>query len=131
MCAKLVKELGLGILFDQNIWNYVKSSTEQLDTLVKSIQSDARYMMLLRILAPQLEHLVKNGLPDLHLFYKDLKEAKLLSGNELRELEGRFALEGDPLPDGQLEAELDCLIKDVNIKKYHVVSSTDFARADG
>lgn len=67
---------------------------EQLDTLVKSIQSDARYMMLLRILAPQLEHLVKNGLPDLHLFYKDLKEAKLLSENELRELEGRFALEG-------------------------------------
>ncbi|KAB8213218.1 hypothetical protein BDV33DRAFT_210420 [Aspergillus novoparasiticus] len=127
MCAKLVKELGLGILFDQNIWNYVKSSMEQLDTLVQSIQSDTRYMKLLRILAPQLEHLVKNGLPDLHVFYKDLKKAKLLSENELSELEGRFALEGDPLPDGQLEAEIDCLIKDVNIK---VLDQTTFRRDD-
>ncbi|KAE8358565.1 hypothetical protein BDV27DRAFT_163459 [Aspergillus caelatus] len=127
LCSKLVKELGLGILFDENIWAYVKSGMEEVDNIIKAIQADAGHMKLLQILAPQLEHLVKIGLPDLHIFYKDLKEAKLLSESELRQLEGRFALEGDPLPDSQLEAEIDRLIRDVNIK---VLDQTTFGRND-
>ncbi|BDD60236.1 hypothetical protein MAP00_005381 [Monascus purpureus] len=127
LCAKLVKELGLGILFDENIWAYVKSGIEEVDNIIKAIQADAGHMKLLKILAPQLEHLVKIGLPDLHIFYKDLKEAKLVSESELRQLEGRFALEGDPLPDNQLEAEIDRLIRDVNIK---VLDQSTFGRDD-
>ncbi|KAE8399780.1 hypothetical protein BDV37DRAFT_259679, partial [Aspergillus pseudonomiae] len=127
MCTKLVKELGLGILFDRNIWVYVKSKIEQLDTLVKDIEADTRYMKLLQILSPQVEQLVKNGSPNLHIFYEDLKKAELLSENELRELEECFALEGDPLPHGQLESKIDRLIKDVNIK---VLDQTRFGRDD-
>ncbi|KAE8396945.1 hypothetical protein BDV37DRAFT_289843 [Aspergillus pseudonomiae] len=127
MCTKLVKELGLGILFDRNIWVYVKSKIDQLDTLVKDIIADTRYTKLLQILSPQVEQLVKNGSPDLHIFYEDLKNAELLSENELRELEECFALEGDPLPHGQLESEIDRLIKDVNIK---VLDQTRFGRDD-
>lgn len=69
-------------------------SMEQLDTLVKDIQADTTHMKLLQILSPQLEQLVKSGSPNLHMFYKDLKEAELLSKNDLRELKIRFALEG-------------------------------------
>lgn len=126
-CTKLVKDLGVGILFDQNIWDYVKLSMEQLDTLVKDIQADTTHMKLLQILSPQLEQLVKSGSPNLHMFYKDLKEAELLSKNDLRELKIRFALEGDPLPDGQLDAEIDCLIQDINTKVLH---QTTFGRDD-
>ena len=50
-------------------------------------------MKLLYILVLQLEHFVKNGLPDLYIFYKNLNEAKLLSASELCELGGCFALE--------------------------------------
>ncbi|GMG16930.1 unnamed protein product [Aspergillus oryzae] len=94
------------------------SGPAKVDNIIKAIQADAGHMKLLKILAPQLEHLVKIGLPDLHIFYKDLKEAKLVSESELRQLEGRFALEG---------VEIDRLIRDVNIK---VLDQSTFGRDD-
>ncbi|KAE8149028.1 hypothetical protein BDV25DRAFT_141190 [Aspergillus avenaceus] len=119
MCIKLVEELGVGILFDRNIWKYIKLSKDRFNTLVKDIQADTRHMKLLQILEPQLEQLVQNGLPDLHRFYNDLNKAELLPQDTLRELSISFALDEDPLPEGQLNAAIEYLIHNIKTKVLH------------
>ncbi|THC89979.1 hypothetical protein EYZ11_010568 [Aspergillus tanneri] len=96
LSTKLVKELGLGILFHHQICS-------------------------------QLERLIKDGSPDLHMFYRDLQEAELISESEIRELQMACALEGDYLPEGKLDAAIDCLIEGVNTK---VLSKAMFEHDD-
>ncbi|KAA8652085.1 uncharacterized protein ATNIH1004_000989 [Aspergillus tanneri] len=127
LSTKLVKELGLGILFHHQIWKYTKMSMGQLDILVREIQADPRHMKLLKILSSQLERLIKDGSPDLHMFYRDLQEAELISESEIRELQMACALEGDYLPEGKLDAAIDCLIEGVNTK---VLSKAMFEHDD-
>jgi hypothetical protein len=115
---------------------YTKKSAEQLDVLIRDIQADSRRVKLLEILSPQFEQLVNRGHPDLHVFYEALKEEKLMSENELRELRVIFALEGvsdhrftmtdrklmqpnqDMLPDGELNAAVDHLIELVSTEIF-------------
>jgi hypothetical protein len=68
-------------------------SPEQLDILVRDIQADARHMELLQLLSAQIERLVNSGSPDLRVFYRDLKEAELMSEDDLRQLQEAFDLE--------------------------------------
>ncbi|KAE8334482.1 hypothetical protein BDV24DRAFT_170146 [Aspergillus arachidicola] len=119
ICIRLVEDLGVGILLDQKIWKYVKLGKDQLNTLVKDIQTDTRHMKLLQILEPQLEQLVQNGLTDLHRFYNDLNKAELLPQDTLRELPMSFALDEDPLPEGQLNAAIEYLIHNIKTKVLH------------
>ncbi|GAB1201444.1 hypothetical protein APSETT445_000018 [Aspergillus pseudonomiae] len=91
----------------------------RFNTLVKDIQADTRHMKLLQILEPQLEQLVQNGLPDLHRFYNDLNKAELLPQDTLRELSISFALDEDPLPEGQLNAAIEYLIHNIKTKVLH------------
>ena len=72
---------------------YTKKTAEQINSLIRYIQTDAQQMKLLQILGPQLEQLVDRGSPDLCGFYQDLKREKLISDGELCELQKAFALE--------------------------------------
>ncbi|KAA8645907.1 uncharacterized protein ATNIH1004_007328 [Aspergillus tanneri] len=49
-------------------------------------------MKLIQILTAQLDKLVKDGLPELHAFYRDLEDAELISEDELRDLQVALAL---------------------------------------
>ncbi|RHZ45973.1 uncharacterized protein CDV56_104172 [Aspergillus thermomutatus] len=118
LSTKLVRELGLGVLFCPKIWNYTKMTAKQLDILIRRIKADSSLMKLLRVLSPQLELLVKQGSPDLRSFYEDLKREELVSDKELRELKIPFALESDALPDSELDAAIDRLIERVSTKLF-------------
>ncbi|MCJ1477241.1 hypothetical protein MMC13_005912 [Lambiella insularis] len=92
LSTKLVKELGLGILFSPKIWEYTKMHGEQLERSIRNIQADAGRMQLLRILGPQLEQLVYEGQTDLHTLYNAIYQEKLVSPKELQDLRVTFAL---------------------------------------
>jgi hypothetical protein len=67
---------------------------EQLDVLIKNVQADSEKMKLLQILSQQLEQLVHKGRPDLRAFCDALKEERLLSREEFRQLGATFVLDG-------------------------------------
>lgn len=113
---------------------------EQLDRLIRDIQTDPRRMTLLRILGPQLEQLVYEGRPDLHALYDTLCREELVSHRELQDLRETFALDSvsgrnsppplppknpqlrssfptqDPMPKGSLDMAVQRLIGDVGTK---------------
>ncbi|KAL4869118.1 hypothetical protein BDV12DRAFT_196550 [Aspergillus spectabilis] len=119
LSTQLVEGLGLGILFDRNIWKYTKMSKARIDTMIKWIQEDSEHMQLLEILTPQLECLVEDGSPDLEVFYKDLKITKLVTEDELRQLQIDFPLKSRSLPDGTLNAAIDHLVERVSTKVFN------------
>lgn len=73
---------------------YTKMNAEQINSLIRYIQTDVQQMKLLQILDPQLEQLVDRESPDLCCFYQTLKREKLISDGKLCELQKAFALEG-------------------------------------
>ncbi|KAF4230400.1 hypothetical protein CNMCM6457_005976 [Aspergillus fumigatiaffinis] len=117
--TKLVRELGLGVLFCPKIWTYTKMSEDQLEGLINEFKRDDNLIKLLRTLSPQLELLVKHGSPDLRGFYEDLEKAELgLDCDKLRELTLLFALEGDALSDGELDVAVNRLIERVSTELF-------------
>ena len=68
-------------------------NAEQINSLIRYIQTDVQQMKLLQILNPQLEQLVDSGSPNIHGFYQALKREKLISDGKLCELQMAFALE--------------------------------------
>jgi hypothetical protein len=66
---------------------------EQLAVMIQDIQADPKRMQLLHILGRQLEQLINEGHLDLHSFYDSLKEEKLVSGEEVQELQATFPLD--------------------------------------
>jgi len=67
-------------------------SREQLDVIIRNFQKDPRRMQLLEILGRQLEDLIAENSPDLHGLCDTLKEKKLISDEECRELHAIFAV---------------------------------------
>jgi hypothetical protein len=132
---------------------YTKMSVEQLNVLIRNVQADSKKMRLLQILSQQLEQLVHEGRPDLHAFYAALKEERLVSGDEFRQLGVTFALDGvssfgfrrdyklirsfstqDTLPEGILNAAVDRLVEDVSTKvlgKHPLEDNDSVAINDG
>ncbi|KAL4933516.1 uncharacterized protein BDV17DRAFT_111257 [Aspergillus undulatus] len=116
LSTKLVKNLGIGILFSRKIWEYTKMSMKQLDNLVESVQADPHHTKLLQTLGPQLERLVNNGSPDFRVFLTSLREEGLIREDVSRELQATFPLEDEALPPGKLDAAVDYLIAGVKTK---------------
>ncbi|CRG92861.1 hypothetical protein PISL3812_09934 [Talaromyces islandicus] len=114
--SKLVKAVGLGILLGPKIWDYTKMSWKQFDALIEMIQSDHRKMNLYKVLSPQVEQLVHQGLPDLHAFYNDLESEKLIPASQVNQLRMEYVLDSDALPDAQLDAAVDQLIQLIGSK---------------
>jgi hypothetical protein len=61
--------------------------------MVKQILEDKEHKKLLNILEPQLKLLIKKGTPDLATFFKNLMDSRLVTDNELHELQVEFPLE--------------------------------------
>ncbi|KAL2802111.1 hypothetical protein BJX63DRAFT_133845 [Aspergillus granulosus] len=80
---KLVKALGLGILFSPKIWPLLYLSSDKLDKTISFILADPEQMTLLQLLSKQLEYLVNSGSTDLQAFCNGLKEHGLISEQEL------------------------------------------------
>ncbi|KAK5212193.1 hypothetical protein LTR41_002435 [Exophiala xenobiotica] len=113
LSTKLVKGLGLGILFSPNICALTEMSGEQLDVIVGGIQQDPGRI---HILGRQLEDLIAEKGPDLHVLCNKLREEKLVSKEECRELHAILAMDADALPRGPLNSVVEPLIKDVRTK---------------
>ncbi|KAL2783537.1 hypothetical protein BJX66DRAFT_121593 [Aspergillus keveii] len=116
LCTQIVGKLGLGILFDQKIWKYTKSSIANIDNMVKRILEDKEHKKLLDILEPQLKLLIEEGTPDLAAFFENLVDSRLVTDNELRELQVEFPLESRSLPDATLDTAIDHLVELVSTK---------------
>ncbi|EED22537.1 hypothetical protein TSTA_060320 [Talaromyces stipitatus ATCC 10500] len=111
--TKLVKNLGLGILFSPDIWDYTKRSIGQIDLLVKKFQVDAQRMTLLRILGAQVQQLVRHGSTDPEALYNSLKEHDLVSEPEIQKIRESQESEHNALPEGALDTAVDNLINRV------------------
>jgi hypothetical protein len=61
--------------------------------MVKRILEDKEHKKLLDILEPQLKLLIEKGTPDLAAFFENLVDSRLVTDNELRELQVEFPLE--------------------------------------
>jgi hypothetical protein len=61
--------------------------------MVKQILEDEEHKKLLDILELQLKLLIENGTPDLAAFFENLVDSRLVTDNELRELQVEFPLE--------------------------------------
>lgn len=68
-------------------------SVEQLDVITGGIQQDPRRIQLLDILGRQLEDLIVEKSPDLHGLCDTLRDEKLVSEEECRELHAIFAVD--------------------------------------
>lgn len=103
--------------------------------MISDVQADQKRMRLLHILGRQLELMINEGHPDLHALYDSLKEEKLVSEEEFRELRLTYALDAvsyygprrdhgltqtlpkqEAMPKGTLNTAVDRLIKDVSIR---------------
>ncbi|KAL2782867.1 hypothetical protein BJX66DRAFT_319638, partial [Aspergillus keveii] len=116
LCTQIVGKLGLGILFDQKIWKYTKSSIANINNIVKRILEDEEHKKLLDILELQLKLLIENGTPDLAAFFENLVDSRLVIDNELRELQVEFPLGSRSLLDATLDTAIDHLVELVSTK---------------
>ncbi|KAJ5239558.1 hypothetical protein N7468_004177 [Penicillium chermesinum] len=119
LSTKLVKELGLGILFSPEIWDYIKLSSKELDQLIHDFRNNYQFMILFEALSKQLYIFVEQGCPDLRQFFLDLKSSGALDVADLVSME-RMETEYADLPaqknywNDKLEralADLECYIK--------------------
>ncbi|QGA17621.1 hypothetical protein EYB26_005296 [Talaromyces marneffei] len=116
---KLVKNLGLGILFSPKIWNYTKRSMTQLDRLVTYFLADTQRMALLKILSGQVERLVNNSCTDPEALYISLREHSLISQEELQKIRSSHESEHDALPEGTLERAFNQLTSQVSTQVFN------------
>jgi hypothetical protein len=73
--------------------DYTKKGTKQLDYIIRYIQTDSKYIKLLRILNKQLERLIIERQPDIYSFYIIAVTEGLLSEYKYKEIVSQFLLE--------------------------------------
>ncbi|KAL4948043.1 hypothetical protein BDW69DRAFT_177197 [Aspergillus filifer] len=74
---KIIKRLGLGILFSPKIWEIVCAPSKKLDRIIEFILTDSEQEKLLKLLDEQVECLVRTMSTNLELFCNGLKEQEL------------------------------------------------------
>ncbi|KAN0068072.1 hypothetical protein V8E54_008718 [Elaphomyces granulatus] len=114
---KLVKGLGLGILLNPKIWEYVKMDMGELEVLVGNIRADTKRVRLLDILGQQLRLLITDK-PNLGSLLSALKAEALVSEEDYGDLKLTFALEAEPMPTSSLDTAVDSLIAEVSNKVF-------------
>ena len=68
-------------------------SEEKLDKRINDIKSPPKCARLFQLLSQQLELLINEGHPNLHLLYASLETEDVVSKKELSELRASFALD--------------------------------------
>jgi hypothetical protein len=72
---------------------YTKKDVEQLDSLIKDIQTDPKRVRLFQILNHQLELLINERRSNPHSLFISLKAEIFVSEEEYREFRANFVLE--------------------------------------
>ncbi|KAH8595137.1 hypothetical protein B0O99DRAFT_159895 [Bisporella sp. PMI_857] len=110
---RLVQATHLGILFDENIWKYIKSGQEHVNRLAETFQADPRKMKLLSILDEQVELLAKEGRPNLSSLFDSLETNSLISSEEVSNLRTEYGLEEEPVSQLCLEAAINRVVEEI------------------
>ncbi|KAH8587331.1 hypothetical protein B0O99DRAFT_642099 [Bisporella sp. PMI_857] len=113
MSRKLVQLTSLGILFDPNIWSYVKSQ-EKVDKAASVFQADSQKMKFISILDEQVKLLVQKGQPDLAQFLNLLDFHSIMPLREITNLRAEYGLEREPVPQSYMEMALDQLVEKIS-----------------
>ncbi|KAL4860371.1 hypothetical protein BDV12DRAFT_181674 [Aspergillus spectabilis] len=83
---QIIEQLGLGVLFFPNIWDFMGLSSEKRDIAIKVILAKSKQKTVLQLLEEQVEYLVKTGSTDPYTFFTGLKEDALVQEQEFEDL---------------------------------------------
>ncbi|KAG9240851.1 hypothetical protein BJ878DRAFT_263839 [Calycina marina] len=123
----LVQITHLGILFDQDIWSYVKSSKEEINKVALLFQADPQKMKLLSTIDEQVELLVKTGQPDLSRFFDSLESHAIITSEEVSSLRAKYEQEREPVPRGELDTTINRIVERISYSLCKEILSDDDA----